>query len=388
MMVKKENDKIIISGRVDSSNAKEFEEKLTQCTQEGADVKIDAAKLEYISSAGLRVFLKIKKSIKGEVLIENVSGEVYDIFEVTGFTNLLNVKKAYRNVSIDGLEKIGSGVSSQVYRLDNETIIKVFKEAVDIKAIERENEKAKNAFLYGIPTAISYDIVKVGGNYGAIYEMLDAKDLNERILEDKEHLDDYIEAFAKTIKKMHETKVDPKKFDDLGEYTLSKIDMFPKELFTEEEKEKFKNIIKSIPQRDTFVHGDCHIGNVMLQGNEHMFIDLETSGKGHPIYDLEGMYRMFARGDRIKKSKNPHVLALGYTVEEMRHIWEVFAHAYFDDKDEEFIKKAEMTLEIFTPLRMLVLRLGMPFIFDDDVARHLKNYAFKLYDEGKWELLF
>lgn len=54
--------------------------------------EIDASELSYISSAGLRVFLKLRKAV-GELTVFNVNSEVYDIFDVTGFTDILNVKK-------------------------------------------------------------------------------------------------------------------------------------------------------------------------------------------------------------------------------------------------------------------------------------------------------
>ena len=85
----------------------------------------------------------------------------------------------------------------------------------------RYAKKAKNAFISGVPTAIPYDIVRVGECYGTVYEMLDAKDLVSVIAEDKEHLDDYINGFAKTIKKMHTVEVDSEKFTDINKYTLS-----------------------------------------------------------------------------------------------------------------------------------------------------------------------
>ena len=73
--------------------------------------------MEYISSAGLRVLLKLTK-IVGDVTVNNVSGEVYEIFDVTSFTEILNVKKAMRKVSVKGLEKIGEGGNGIVYRLN------------------------------------------------------------------------------------------------------------------------------------------------------------------------------------------------------------------------------------------------------------------------------
>ena len=63
------------------------------------DITLDAAELEYISSAGLRVLLNLKKGTKCKVSVINVSHEIYDIFNVTGFDNILDVKKALRELA-------------------------------------------------------------------------------------------------------------------------------------------------------------------------------------------------------------------------------------------------------------------------------------------------
>ena len=56
---------------------------------------LDAEKLEYISSAGLRVILRLRKQ-EPELAIVNASPEVYEIFEMTGFTEMMPVSRAYR----------------------------------------------------------------------------------------------------------------------------------------------------------------------------------------------------------------------------------------------------------------------------------------------------
>ena len=201
-MITKTENTIKLGGRIDSNNAKQFEGELLEAVGENAGtVTLDAEELEYISSAGLRVFLKLKKSIKGNVNVTNVSPEVYDIFEVTGFTSLLSVKKALREFSVEGLEKIGTGGTADVYRIDEDKIIKVFKPNYIPSMIENEGKMAKNAFVFGVPTAISYDTVKVGDKYGVIYEMLNADDILHHILKDPENTDKYIDIFADLIKK-------------------------------------------------------------------------------------------------------------------------------------------------------------------------------------------
>ena len=61
MIEKREDGTLAISGRIDSKNAQEFEEELLAACPVNEEVHIDASELSYISSAGLRVFMKLKK---------------------------------------------------------------------------------------------------------------------------------------------------------------------------------------------------------------------------------------------------------------------------------------------------------------------------------------
>lgn len=102
--------KLELKGRIDSNNAvqveKEMRDQLTG--QNDVEVVLDATGLEYISSAGLRVILRLKKTYP-DLRITNVSSEVYEILDMTGFTEMMTVEKAYRVVSVEGCEVIGEG---------------------------------------------------------------------------------------------------------------------------------------------------------------------------------------------------------------------------------------------------------------------------------------
>lgn len=91
-----------MEGRIDSSNALSVEKAIINAVEKhpGAELALDANDLEYISSAGLRVLMKLRKQAKRALPVLNVSPEVYEIFEVTGFTELLDVKKRLREVSV------------------------------------------------------------------------------------------------------------------------------------------------------------------------------------------------------------------------------------------------------------------------------------------------
>ena len=88
---------VAIAGRIDATNASEAEEKVFAIINDNKDkhIVLDADKLEYISSAGLRVILKIRKE-EPKLAIINVAASVYEVFDMTGFTDMKTNKKAYR----------------------------------------------------------------------------------------------------------------------------------------------------------------------------------------------------------------------------------------------------------------------------------------------------
>ena len=130
MVEKRQDGRLVVKGRVDANNAQIFEKELLGLCDPDKEVHIDVDGLEYISSAGLRVFMKLKKQTGKEVVVENVSSDIYDILQVTGFTEILTVEKKLRELSVEGCELVGEGANGKVYRLDDETIVKVFTPGV------------------------------------------------------------------------------------------------------------------------------------------------------------------------------------------------------------------------------------------------------------------
>ena len=89
-------DKIIfeIEGRVDTTTSSELQSTLAPEVTNTDDMVLDCKKLIYISSAGLRVLLSVHKSMikkGGKFSLTNVSEDILEIFEITGFSNILNI---------------------------------------------------------------------------------------------------------------------------------------------------------------------------------------------------------------------------------------------------------------------------------------------------------
>ena len=80
-----------LEGRLDAVNAPEFESFLNKNTGDITALMLNCEKLDYISSAGLRVLLATHKKMKGSVKLSNVQELVMEVFELTGFADILEI---------------------------------------------------------------------------------------------------------------------------------------------------------------------------------------------------------------------------------------------------------------------------------------------------------
>ena len=94
--IEKENGRVLmkIEGRLDTTTAPELEKAINDEGSELKSLELDFGGVSYISSAGLRVLLTAQKkmNMQGSMELTNVSAEVMDIFEMTGFADILSIR--------------------------------------------------------------------------------------------------------------------------------------------------------------------------------------------------------------------------------------------------------------------------------------------------------
>ena len=85
---------VAIEGKLDTTTAPEFEKTLGEILSGVTELVFDMTNLEYISSAGLRVLLKVQKVMfnQGEMKLFGVSETVMEVFEITGFSSILKIE--------------------------------------------------------------------------------------------------------------------------------------------------------------------------------------------------------------------------------------------------------------------------------------------------------
>ncbi len=350
---------IILEGHIDSSNAPHVEKQIFDgiAGAKPAAITIDAENLEYISSAGLRVILKLRK-LCGDIEVTGVSSAVYEVLEMTGFTEMLTVKKGYRRLSVEGCEVLGQGSNGVVYRYDPEIVVKVYRRADALAEIHRERQLARRALILGIPTAIPFDVVKVGDSYGSVFELLNAKSFSKLIAAEPENTDRYIREFVDLLKRIHATEVNPDEMEDMKAVALDWA-MFLKEHLPQAQSEKLICLIQAVPEQHTMIHGDYHTNNVEMQNGEVLLIDMDTLSFGHPVFELASMFLGFVGFGELDPEVTQKFMKLPYTT--TTYIWKKALSLYLNTQDENRIREVAekaMIVGYARLMRRTIRRIG------------------------------
>ena len=341
---------INLIGRIDASNAPEVEKNINEIISNSSEKNyiIDAEKLEYISSAGLRVLLRLRKTVS-ELKVINVSNEIYNIFDMTGFVELLTVEKAYRKLSVDGCEVIAQGAKGRIYRYDDETIVKVFYKNSPIEEIKNERELCRKVFMKGINSAIPYDIVKVGEFYGTVVELLNAKSLSKQIIKNPDKLEEYMHIFSDFLKKIHTVKATLDEFPSIKEEGIVWVNAM-KGRISDEAFNKLNQLINEMPVTPILIHGDYHTNNVMLDENGPILIDMDTVSVGNPVFDLVGTYLACVGYSMFNPQNSLDFSGIPY--ETTVKMWDLFLNDYFDGNKEK-MNEAQLKVEIISGARII-----------------------------------
>ncbi|MCF0229154.1 MAG: STAS domain-containing protein, partial [Parasporobacterium sp.] len=258
---------IYLEGRITSENAHDLEQECFDTIEEifpngryECGIELDCNGLEMVSSAGLRVILKLKKKY-GDVKVTNVLPDVYEIFEITGFAEMMTVERAYHQVSIDGLPVIATGAVGTVYEYDEDTIIKVFRQDTPIEILKQEQEMAKKAFVVGVSTAIQQGVVKVGDSYGILFEYLRDDSVGDLIGKDPDNLEMYVSKFVEALKNMNGIDCSGMNLLSVKDTYVRAIDNREK-VFGREKADKLRRWLELFPDGNSFIHGDFHPRNM------------------------------------------------------------------------------------------------------------------------------
>lgn len=342
---------VFLKGHIDSANAGSTEEEIAgvRSANPHQALILDLSELQYISSAGLRIILRLRKELP-ELRLTNVSTEIYEILEMTGFTEMVTVEKAYRRLSVDGCEVIGEGANGKVYRIDRDTIVKVYLNPEALPDIKRERELARKAFVLGVPTAIPYDVVRVGDGYGSVFELLNAQSFAKILEKEPERFEEIVSMAAELLKKIHGTLLTPGDMPDMKKVALSWA-AFLKPYLEAPIYEKLYRLIEEVPEDHHMLHGDYHMKNVMLQDGEALLIDMDTLCMGHPIFELGSVYNAYRGFSALDHSVIQKFQGIDY--ETAQRLLNRLLQLYLDTEDEARVQEVLDKAEIIGMTRLM-----------------------------------
>lgn len=244
--------------------------------------------------------------------------------------------KKYKEVSVEGCELLGSGAKGDVYRYDDEMVIKVFNQNNTYHDVEQEIAKARMAFVLGIPSAISFGIVSVKDRYGAMFEMVNSDTISRLISRSPGQVKTYAKIMSDLAHTIHGIEIDedydvPSVKDRLKDYIEGGVAVENKELG-----QKCMKLLNDLPDTNTLIHGDFHTGNVFLQNGEPLLIDMDRVSTGHPIAEISDFYYFYI----ILGEDNPAVVEkfMGFSYNLSKTFFNAFLKYYLDTEDEEELK--------------------------------------------------
>ena len=345
---------ITFDGRLDTATSAEANAKITRELDRidtVGSLTCDASRLEYISSSGLRILLSLARRYKG-FSVTGVQSQVYDVLETTGFTKIMTIERAMRQMGIEGCQLIGIGGVGKVYRLDGDTIIKVFREGTTMDEVRREITMSKEAFVLGMPTAISFDIVKVAPSsenqaecFGLVYELLKAQTLSTYVKQHPNQLDKCARKYADLLRGLHQIEVpEGGKIPSAIERERQQIEQI-RRYFPEESINMLLGILDSIPTGNRLLHLDLQTKNVMVQDDELMLIDMGEVSYGHPLLDLghaySAMVNLIGDYDNI----------IGMPREMGQRLWNKAMDYYFDGLPADIVAERKAQIEVVSCIR-------------------------------------
>lgn len=231
-------------------------------------------------------------------------------------------------VVTDGCPKIGYGATSTVYLLPDGTVCKIFNPEYSFEDIRREFRTAESAWRLGIRIPEPFGMVKADDRIGIRSELVNGNSLAELLSGQDNCYERILPEYVRELRHFHETKASSGDFISAGDTYLEKIDAISgTPWYTPEELKKMERLVRSVPERDTLLHGDYHPKNILVRNGELCFVDLGDTCVGHPVFD----FAMMANTHYIIPSVNPSYAAQFFSVDPriMLRLWDDVFASYF-----------------------------------------------------------
>ncbi len=291
-------------------------------------------------------------------------------------------------IDVDHLEQIGKGVTASVYILDEDRVIKVFRDVVPMEEIQSEYDCVKLVEKLGVRTPSAREIVKSTQGTGIIYDRVRGVTLSDEMQRNKEKLYDYGVQYGELVKSIHEKTVKNAAIANAKEDFKSFFDG-SEDFIPAREKEELLGYIDLVPSADCLLHGDIAPVNIMVQDGQLYVIDVPTIMVGHPVFDLLQPYTFCQETVKLVETylnmtdaeKNSPVgkflsrfQARYLDRNQSETVWEGFLKGYLGEGAQDKRESIDFTLHFYNSVKFMG-STKMRAKFGDEVVQFMTDYG-------------
>lgn len=322
----REGNKLFLTGEINDITFDQIKNEL----RIKEETYLDFSKVTDFTFSSLRMFLRLKK--EGYIFsFVNLPPETMSRFNESGLRSLFKCKLMPQPISLDNYYVSGDGYTAVSYfSKDGDKILKLYKDFVPLNKVELEKEMARNVLAMGLPTPIGGELVQYKNQYGIVFERIDKKISFSRACADNpDKLDELAKEFAEVATKLHNTQCFLSRFNPVVNKYLKVID--ETDLLDDDQKRAVnKFLIMNDIDQTTCVHGDFHIGNVIINDKgDKLLIDLGDFGYGNPLIDIGTFYFVSHDYNEPRMYDLYHINKL-----QMLEFWDSFVNYYFKDEQD------------------------------------------------------
>jgi len=262
------------------------------------------------------------------------------------------MNETVQTINLSDYTQTGEGGTAITYtKKDEQSLAKLYKNGFEADRAKAEFLTARAVYDLGIPSPKPYRLITDGERSGAEYELIKNKRSYTRIIsQEPERLEEISLKFAQMARDLHNTQADTTRLDS---YRL-RLERFYREKnrVPDDYKQLALKFLETVPDTPRCVHGDLHIGNIITDGERHLWIDVGEFAYGAPEWDLALLWTM---SHNMPDDRVQHIFHI--THNQMQAHWDIFFPAYLGTSDPQAIAEATRKL-------MPYYAAKVPYIFD------------------------
>ncbi len=266
-----------------------------------------------------------------------------------------DTKDTYAIINLEEYFPTGEGGTSITYnKKDGTSLAKLFIPGFQADTAAREFHISETVHSLGIPSPLPIRLITDGKRFGAEYELIAPKRSFTRIIsEERDKLEELSIRFAHMAKDLHSTPAPTSALPSMKDLMAGWIEEH-RDLLTDEEYGGLLGFLGKVPEVDTCLHGDLHIGNVIRTTGRDLWIDLGDFAYGDPRWDLGMMYYAC---NSLSDERLDSIFHNDRAT--MRSHWEIFAREYYGVSSQGDLQEIEHGLLPFigTKLFYVVTKL-------------------------------